>query len=88
MLLLIKKHKDTLLEERKSKPKETLEFNSNKQMETFSFNLPINLSEEGKLLLAVTYFGATNYVFKIPDENNNVSCGTTVIGEFPTISGV
>ena len=41
-----------------------------KQMETFSFNIPINLVEEGKCLLGVTSFEATNSVFNITNENN------------------
>ena len=53
LLLLIEKHTDTLIEQTKTKPQETLEFKMNKQMQTFSFNPPINLLEEGKWLLAV-----------------------------------
>ena len=45
----------------------------NKQLQTFSFNPPIDLVEEGKWLLAVTSFEATNSVFKITQENNNFS---------------
>ena len=37
-------------------------------MENFSFDPPINLVEEGKWLLAVTFFEATNSVFNITDE--------------------
>ena len=70
LLLLIKKHTDTLVEQTNTKPQETLEYKMNKQMETFSFNPPINLSEEGKWLLAVTSFEATNSVFNITSENN------------------
>ena len=47
MLLLIIKHTDTLIEQTKTKLQETLEFVMNKQMQTFSFSPPINLSEEG-----------------------------------------
>ena len=64
LLLLIKKHTDTLIEQTKTKPKETLEFKMNKQMEAFAFSLLINLSEEGNWLLSVTSFEATNFVFK------------------------
>ena len=73
LLLLIEKHIDTLIEQTKTKPQETLDFVMNKQMETFSFNQPINLSEEGKWLLAVTSFGATYSVFNITDENTSFS---------------
>ena len=42
-ILLIKKHTDTLIEQTKTKPQETLEFKMNEQMQTFSFNPPITL---------------------------------------------
>ena len=48
----------------------------NKQMQTFSFNPPINLSED-KWLLAVTNFQATNSVFNITNENNSSSITIT-----------
>ena len=71
LLLLIKKHTDTLIEQTKTKPQETLEFKMNKQMQTFSFNPPINLVEEGKWLMAVSLFDCTNSVFNITNENNS-----------------
>ena len=73
LLLLIKKHTDTLIQQTKTKPQETLEFKMNKQMQTFSFNPPINLVEEGRWLLAVSSFECTNSVFNITDENNSFS---------------
>ena len=73
LLLLIKKHTDTLIEQTKTKPQETLEFKMNKQMQTFSFNPPIHLIEEGKWLLAVSSFECTNFVFNITNENNSFS---------------
>ena len=73
LLLLIKKHTDTLIENTKTKPQETLEFKMNKQMQTFSFNPPINLVEEGKWLLGVSSFECTNSVFNITNENNSFS---------------
>ena len=48
LLLLIKKHTDTSIEQTKTKPQETLEFKMNKQMQTISFNPLINLIEEGR----------------------------------------
>ena len=48
LLLLTKKHTDTLIEQTKTRPQETLEFKMNKQMQTFSFSPPINLIEEEK----------------------------------------
>ena len=73
LLLLIKKHTDTLIEQTRTKPQETLEFRMNKQRQTFSFNPPINLLEEGKWLLAVSLFECTNSVFNITNENNSFS---------------
>ena len=70
LLLLIKKHTDTLIEQTKTKPQETLEFKMNKQKQTFSFNPLINLVEEDKRLLAVSSFECTNSVFNITNENN------------------
>ena len=71
--LLIKKHTDTLIQQTKTKPKETLELKMNQQMQTLSFSPPLNLIEEGKWLLAVTSFEATNSVFNITHENNTFS---------------
>ena len=73
LLLLIKKHTDTLIEQTRTKPQETLEFKMNKQMQTFSFKPPINLVEEGKWLLAVSSFECTNSIFNITNENNSFS---------------
>ena len=73
LLLLIKKHTDTLIENTKTRPQETLEFKMDKQMQTFSFNPPINLLEEGKWLMAVNLFNCTNSVYNITNENNSFS---------------
>ena len=73
LLLLIEKHTDTLIEQTKIKPQETLDFKMKKQMQTFLFNPPIKLAEEGNCLLAVTSFEAANSVFNITKENNSFS---------------
>ena len=73
LLLLIKKLTDTLIEETKTKPQETLEFKMNKQTQTFSFNPTINLVEEGEWLLGVSSFECTNSVFNITNKNNSFS---------------
>ena len=73
LLLLIKKHTDTLIENTKTKPQETLEFKMNKQMQIFSFNPLINLVEEGKWFLGVSSLECTNSVFNITNENNSFS---------------
>ena len=65
LLLLIKKHTDTLIEQTKTKPQETVEFKMNKS--------PINLVEEGKWLLGVFSFECTNSVFNITNENDSFS---------------
>ena len=72
-LLLIEKHTDTLIEQTKTKPQDTLEFKMNKQMQMFSFNPSKNLIEEDKWLLAVSSFECTNSVFNITNENNSFS---------------
>ena len=54
LLLLNKKHTDTLIMQTRSRAQETLEFKMNKQMQTFSFAPPINLIEEGKWLQAMS----------------------------------
>ena len=73
LLLLIKKRTNTLIEQTKTRPQEFLEFKMNKQMQTFSFNPPINLFEEGKWLLAVSSLECTTSVFNIINENNSFS---------------
>ena len=66
LLLLIKKHTDTLIEQTRTKPQETLDFVMNKQTH-------LNLIEEDKWLLAVPSFECTNSAFIIIDENNSFS---------------
>ena len=73
LLLLIKKHTDTLIQQTKTKPQETLEFKMIKQRQTCSFNPPINLVEEDRWLLAVSSFECTNSVFNITDDNKSFS---------------
>ena len=73
LLLLRKKHTDTLVEQTKTRPQETLEFKMNKQMQTFSLSPSINLVEEGKWLMAVSSLECTNSVFNITKENNSFS---------------
>ena len=51
LLLFIKKHTDTLdtlIEQTKTRPQETVDFEMNKQMQLFSFSPPIDLFEDGK----------------------------------------
>ena len=69
LLLLIKKHTDTLIEQTKTKPQKTLETKKNKQMKTFSFDPPLNLVEESEWLLGVTSYECTNSLFNITNGN-------------------
>ena len=82
ILLLIKKHTDTSIGQTKTKPQEVLEFKMDKQMQTFSFNPPINLVEEGKWLLAVSSLECTNSVFNITNEN--ISFSIIILGHYQT----
>ena len=84
LLLLFKKHTDTLSEQTKAKPRETLEFIMSKQMQTFSFSPPTNLVEEGKWSPAVSLFECSISVFNITNENNSFSI--TVPGPWQTKS--
>ena len=52
--------------------------------QTFSFNPPINLVEEGKWLLGVTSLECTKSVFNITNENNSFSI--TILGHYQTES--
>ena len=76
LLLLLKKHTDTLIKQTKSKPQESLEIKKNKQIENFSFSPPKNFSEEGKGFLAETSFETSNFVWNITDKNNSFSIST------------
>ena len=62
LLLSFKKHTDTLIKQTKTKALETLESKMNKKSKLF-FSPPVKLIEEGKWLLAVTSFEATNSNF-------------------------
>ena len=61
LLLLIKKHTDTLIKQTKTKPQETLDFKMNRQRQIFLFNSLIILIEEDKWLLALSSFECTNF---------------------------
>ena len=82
LLLLFKKHTDTLIEQTKTKPQETLDLKMNKQTQNFSFNPAINSVEEGKLLLAVSSLECTNSVFNITNEN--ISFSIIIPGHYQT----
>ena len=71
--LLIKNHTGTLIEQTKTKPHETLEFEMNQKMQSFSFSPPMNLIEGGTWILAVSSFECTYSVYNITKENNSFS---------------
>ena len=73
LLLLNKKHTDTLIQQTRTKPQETLEFKMIRSKQTFSFNPPLKLIEEGKCLLGLTSLECTNSVFNITNENHSFS---------------
>ena len=73
---------DVLTERTKTKPQETPDFKLNKPKETFSFNTPINFSEEIKSFSAVKVFEAANSDFKIADQNKSFSISTP--GHWPS----
>ena len=61
------------IEQTKTRPQETLEFEMIKQMEVFSFSLLIKLFEEEIWLSEVTSVSATSSVFNKIDENSSFS---------------
>ena len=73
LLLLILKKQKYLNSANEDKTTKKVEFRMNEQVQTFSFNPPIKVVEEGKWLIAVTNFKATNAVFIRTDENNSFS---------------
>ena len=73
LLRVIKEHTDTLVQQTMTTPQEALNFKMDSQLKTFAFNPSINLVEEGKWLLAITFFETTNLVFNITDESNSFS---------------
>ena len=65
MLLSIKKHKDTLNEQTKTRPQKPFEFKFTRPTVTFPFSPLVSLSVEEKWVLVVTSFEATISVFNI-----------------------
>ena len=71
-----------MIEQTKTRRQETLEFQLNEQMESFSFSPPLNLVEEGRCLLGLTNFERLISVFNITGENNSFSI--TIPGHWET----
>ena len=53
-----------------SKPQETLEFKMNKQKESFSFDIPLELPEQW--MMGVTSLEVYNTVYNITEKNNKL----------------
>ena len=68
LLLSIAKSNLDIVENTLSKPQETLEFKMNKQKESFSFDIPLELPEQW--MMGVTSLEVYNTVYNITEKNN------------------
>ena len=68
LLLNIAKSNLDIVENTLSKPQETLEFKMNKQKESFSFDIPLDLPEQW--MMGVTSLEVYNTVYNITEKNN------------------
>ena len=59
-----------IVENTLSKPQETLEFKMNKQKESFSFDIPLELPEQW--MMGVTSLEVYNTVYNITEKNNKI----------------
>ena len=75
LILSIAKSNQEIVENTHSKPQETLEFKMNKQKESFSFDIPLELPE--KLMMGVTSLEVYNTVYNITEKNNKLKLLTT-----------
>ena len=69
LLLSIAKSNQEIVENTHSKPQETLEFKMNKQKESFSFDVPLQLPEQW--MMGVTSLEVYNSVYNITNKNNS-----------------
>ena len=67
LLLSIAKSNQEIVENTHSKPQETLEFKMNKQKESFSFDIPLDLPEQW--MMGVTNLEVYNTVYNITEKN-------------------
>ena len=70
LLLSIAKSNLDIVENTLSKPQETLEFKRNKQKESFSFDIPLDLPEQW--MMGVTSLEVYNTVYNITEKNNKI----------------
>ena len=69
LFLSLAKSNLDIVENTLSKPQETLEFKMNKQKESFSFDVPLELPEQW--MMGVTSLEVYNSVYNITNENNS-----------------
>ena len=69
MLSIAKSNLD-IVENTLSKPRETLEFKMNKQKESFSFDIPLELPENWTM--GVTSLEVYNTVYNLTEKNNKL----------------
>ena len=70
LLLTIAKSNQEIVENTHSKPQETLEIKMNKQKESFSFDIPLDLPEQW--MMGVTSLQVYNTVYNITEKNNKI----------------
>ena len=70
LLLSIAKSNLDIVENTLSKPQETLEFKMNKQKESFSFDIPLDLPEQW--MMEITSLEVYNTVYNITEKNNKL----------------
>ena len=70
LLLSIAKSNQEIVENTHSKPQEILEFKMNKQKESFSFDIPLELPEQW--MMGVTSLEVNNTVYNITEKNNEI----------------
>ena len=75
LLLSIAKSNLDIVENTHSKPQETLEFKMNKQKESFSFDIPLDLPEQW--MMGVTSLEVYNTIYNITEKNNKIELFTT-----------
>ena len=75
LLLNIAKSILDVVDNTHAKPQETLEFKMNKQSESFSFNIPLELPE--KWMMGVTSLEVYNTVYNITSKNNSIQIQLT-----------
>ena len=68
LLLSIAKSNQEIVENTHSKAQETLEYKMNKQKESFSFDIPLDLPEQW--MMGVTSLEVYNTVYNITEKNN------------------